>query len=198
MFCHFILKVVVLLITLPGILLSEPQFLDQLCLNAYGSEEIWGVCKRVENCLGAAFHPSFRCNDYQSICCIDDKDPPILAEDPQLTKLIFLKIVGDTPRNAAMYSYFVESLQLANLTTTSWRWRAEKKCAYLSQVVGETKSFEKLESGKPDADVDEDLGNTEIGDGSLWQGRGGIMVRGKNAYELANEAKDRYGINCFI
>jgi predicted chitinase len=52
--------------------------------------------------------------------------------------------------------------------------------------MGETNYFKELESKVNDPDFNEDLGNNATRDGSNFRGRGGIWLRGKTNYILAN------------
>lgn len=181
-----IIAFLVVLIILPSLLLA------QQCKIKFGNDD--GVCKPSRECLGAAVESNNNNCGTTNICCVDDVKVTI-AEDKHMPKSTFLKLVGNTSRNDAMYSYFVQSMQLAGVNTGS---NADyKMCTYLSQIVGESKVFERLESRYIDRDDDVEFGNSDIGDGEKWQGRGALYVRGKKDYELCNKANNIYSILIF-
>jgi hypothetical protein len=153
-------------------LVSFETAYSQACTNTYGNK-LNGLCQSVDQCTGAAFIGN--CTNANFICCMEDKTIQI-AENKKLTKRMFLKLVGNTTRNNAMYNYVVESM---NLATISGRSEDFKIAAYLSHLVGETSYFRKIESGIIDKnDVESEM----------YQGRGGILIRGKSNYELANNS----------
>jgi predicted chitinase len=117
-------------------------------------------------------------------CCVKDKELPAAARSAHrlLTKEIFLKIVGDTTRNDAIYHYVVESLSRASIETEY------QIAAYLSQLLGETKFFEAIESSVLEKDDNQLIGNNQTGDGRRFRGRGGIMLRGRMNYALAQKS----------
>ena len=57
---------------------------------------------------------------------------------------------------------------------------------YLATLIGESNYFRDLESRIIDADFNADFGNNATTDGTVYQGRGAILIRGKNNYALAN------------
>jgi hypothetical protein len=180
---HFSLLTLTL-ITLPALIVSQ-----QTCNNKFGSSRIPGECRPVKDCRGAHLESNNSSCGNVNKCCMEDITVNV-APNNRLTKNIFLKLIGNTSRNDAMYNYFVQSLPLAGVSTGS---NADyKMCAYLAQIWGETNGLENMESRLIDEDDDRDLGNNEKGDGETWQGRGGIMVRGKTNYDLANKADSRY------
>lgn len=145
------------------------------CVARYDSSLV-GECKSVDQCAGAVLRGN--CSG-SSICCIRD-NAKTDTQNSIITKNIFLKLVNNTVRNNALYSYFAESMNLAQINTEY------KAAAYFSQLVGESDFFRNLESGLIDSDSDNDLGNNVTGDGTKYQGRGAILLRGKTNYLLAN------------
>ncbi|CAF0961359.1 unnamed protein product [Brachionus calyciflorus] len=83
--------------------------------------------------------------------------------------------------NTVLYHFIAKSIQVSKIDN------AYKISAYLSQIADETNNFEQLESLKIESDFDSTIGNSKLGDGSLYKGRGGIYLKGKNNYELAEE-----------
>ena len=139
------------------------------CVGKYELTMI-GDCMLVDDCTGAAVEGN--CSTSEFICCIAESSaPPDKAENKIITKDIFLKIAGNTKRNQAIYNYFVESLEMANITTEY------QAAAYLSQLIGESKYFKSMESS----------GYNLTGDSLKFRGRGAILLRGKTNYELAND-----------
>lgn len=163
---------------------------SQTCRNANGgSTPRIGVCNWIEQCQGAALTPPpGNCTTGQ-ICCIAENALNIAANQV-LTKAIFLRLVSDTPRNNFLYDYIVQSMQLAGVSVGTGQARDSFKiAAYLSQIVGESDYFKKLESNVlNDPDNDPLLGNNQTGDGRFFQGRGAILVRGRENYEIANKS----------
>jgi len=145
------------------------------CTNDYGKIKYNGTCKSVDECTGAAF----KGNCQNLICCIPEITNQPNQADGLITKAIFLKIAGNTTRNAALYGFFVQSLKTANINDQY------KAAAYFSTLIGESNFFRELESKVNDQDVNADLGNNASGDGLLYRGRGAILVRGKTNYQLA-------------
>lgn len=160
------------------VILATLRSIDcQACLNTYGNNRLNGTCKSVQDCTGAALIGD--CSSQTMVCCVDDRTVQV-AEHKKLTKRLFLKLVGNTTRNNAMYNYVVESMKLAAIEGKNEDF---KIAAYLAQLVGETNYFQKLESGIIDGDEDQDQN-----DKKTYQGRGGILIRGKANYELANKS----------
>ena len=148
------------------------------CNNDNGVEIYNGTCKSVAECSGAALKGNCL-NSF--VCCIPDLKPPLnVPENPLISKRTFLKLVGDTVRNSALYNHFAQSLIDAEAFN---QYRA---AAYFATLVGETNYFKELESKVDDPDFNADLGNNATADGSIFRGRGGIWLRGKTNYILAN------------
>jgi hypothetical protein len=148
------------------------------CNNDYGVERYNGTCKPVDECVGAALKGNCL-NSF--VCCIPDvQSPPNVPENSFINKRVFLKLVGDTVRNDALYNHFAKSLTDAEIFN---QYRA---AAYFATLVGETNYFKELESKVDDPDFNADLGNNATADGSIFRGRGGIWLRGKTNYILAN------------
>lgn len=149
-----------------------------VCFNSYGSgTKLEGFCIQVTDCKGAALIGN--CTSSQ-ICCIRDSTSST-STSKIITKSIFLKIAGNTARNDWLYNYFSESMINAQINTEN------RAAAYLSQLIGETDYFKSIESIKPEKDYDLGIGNNEAGAGSLYRGRGGILLRGKLNYQLASD-----------
>ena len=138
-----------------------------------------GSCKPIDECAGAAL--AGNCTTSGLTCCIEEISPPLYKpENRIITKEIFLKISGNTLRNQAIYNYFVESMELAEIKNEY------QAASYLSQLIGETKYFKSMESLQIESDFTPQLGNNATGDGIKFRGRGSILLRGKRNYELAN------------
>lgn len=149
----------------------------QLCKNKYDESDMSGNCGAIETCTGAAVE-SNDCTSGQ-ICCVPDVKPAYKS-NTLLSQESFLRIAGNTSRNAEMYYYFIESLNGAEIKTKF------QIAAYLSQLIGETDYFKKIDSARPEKDVDQTIGNNGTGDGVFYRGRGCVLLRGKNNYFLAN------------
>jgi predicted chitinase len=161
-----------------------------ICNNDYGNQRYNGSCKQVDDCLGAAL----KGNCLNSlVCCIkDDKQAPNITENSFIKKNLFLNLVGNTPRNEYLYNFFAESMYESEILN---QYRA---AAYFATLVGETNYFKEFESKVDDPDINADLGNNETSDGLKFRGRGGIWLRGKTNYILANsKLSSSFGI-CFI
>ena len=146
------------------------------CTSKYGNS-LNGKCMTVDNCTGAALEGNCGSN---LICCIPDK-APIISNNRYITKDLYFKILGKTPRTEALYGFFIKSLENAGAHTQIY-----KAAAYFSQLIGESNYFRDFESRKIDSDFNVELGNNNTGDGSFYQGRGAILLRGKTNYILAN------------
>ena len=143
--------------------------------------EMVGECKEVDMCVGAAI--ASKCSSTKHICCVPEPNKaPQEMESKIISKEQFLKISGNTTRNNALYRYFTKSLALANIKTEY------QVAAYLAQLIDETDYFRKIESIIMDTDINPELGNNQKGDGVTFRGRGGILLRGRNDYNLANNA----------
>ena len=140
----------------------------ELCKVFLGEMSDTGFCTSINNCLGAGFYEI--CENIQHVCCVIEQDSITTKnESPILKKDTFLKLVGSTPRNNFLYSYFAKSIHDANATNE------HKIAAYLSTLVQGTEFFKVLEY-------------TEADDaGSFYKGRGGIFIKGKVEYGLAGE-----------
>ena len=160
--------------------LQSTTTINQLisCSNLYGSStKLTGNCSLIYNCKGAAFVTT-DCPNPQ-ICCVQDTSSSS-STNSKITKAIFLKIAGNTARNDWIYNYFSESMILAEIDNEY------KAAAYLSQLIGDTDYFKSIEAIRPEKDNDLSIGNNKTGDGSLYRGRGGILLRGRLNYELAS------------
>jgi predicted chitinase len=149
------------------------------CTNDFGSKKYNGTCKLVEECVGAALQGNCQNTaSFNFICCIPDSNQPNLS-DKFITKPIFLKVAGNTSRNSALYGFFVQSMQTAKINDQN------KAASYFATLLGESNFFRELESKVKDQDFNADLGNNSTNDGSIYRGRGAILVRGKTNYQLA-------------
>lgn len=147
---------------------------DSTCFSSFGKNRLKGTCQFVSDCQGAAFIGDCI---YKKLCCIPEKKL-ITHSNSIITKDLFLKMVGSTPRNEWLYDYFSESMELAEINTNY------KAAAYFSQLIDETNKFENLESIYPEYDKDSSIGNDNYDDGSIYRGRGAIYLRGKSNYKL--------------
>ncbi len=145
------------------------------------AQDMVGTCQNISVCTGVAVKSS-NCSTTGFVCCIEElhTEPHFLNENPILTRDIFLKIVGNTSRNRAMYFYFVESLAYAQIQSEF------QLAAYLAQLVGETDYFKAIDSSQAESDFDSQLGNNQTGDGVKFRGRGAILLRGRTNYYLAS------------
>lgn len=141
-----------------------------------------GQCSSVNECTGAAVVG----NCTNMICCVPDTGKLPNEQNMILTEEVFFNIVSNTTRNRVIYKYVVQSLTLAGVSTKY------QIAAYLSQIVGETQEFEVIESPNRDKDQDSNIGNNKTNDGTVYRGRGGILVRGKTNYNLANLKKGNF------
>jgi len=147
------------------------------CYNDYGNQRYNGKCKLIDECTGAALKGNCL-NTF--VCCIPDSQAPNVPENSFINKNLFLKLAGNTLRNAELYNYFAQSLTDSKINNQY------KAAAFFSTLVGETNYFKELESKVDDPDFNVDLGNNETSDGSKFRGRGAIWLRGKTNYILAN------------
>lgn len=113
-----------------------------------------GECMEIDVCTGAAINGN--CPQSQT-CCVADVASPDDSENLYLTKEIFLKIAGNTTRNSALYSHLVESMNIAGIRTPF------HVAAYVSQLIGETDFFKRIESLQPENDFSPALGNNQTG-----------------------------------
>ena len=141
------------------------------------SSDMKGTCSDLDSCTGAVIGSD--CSN-GLVCCVKDEAPESRTGNSLLTKDIFLKIVGDTPRNNELYYYLTESFDFADIKNEF------QIAAYVSQLMGETQNFKKIESTQIEKDFNSAIGNNNTGDGTKFRGRGGILLRGKNNYLFAN------------
>lgn len=166
----------------------------ETCINRFGSENV-GTCRLVDDCRGAALVGN--CSNSVEICCIPNPGQvPNVPANIKLTRSMFFRLVPNTPRNDFLYYFITASMETAGLLRGAYS--DHKIAAYLSQIVGESNYFKNLESdGYNDPDFDPLLGNNQAGDGIKFLGRGGILLRGRTNYLLANNSKT-LGINLII
>lgn len=157
------------------------------CVNQFGNNKLNGSCSLIDECQGAAFISS-NCSQKDYTCCIQDTNSTKINKT-LISKEIFLKIAGNTPRNGWIYGHFSDSLDYSGAKIDT----VYKASFYLSQLLDETNYFRSIESSKPEKDIDKDIGNNGTGDGSLYRGRGAILLRGKLNYQLAtNKSGNNY------
>lgn len=113
-----------------------------------------GECMEIDVCTGAAINGN--CPQSQT-CCVADVASPDVVENFYLTREIFLKIAGNTTRNSALYAHLVESMNIAEIQTPF------QVAAYVSQLIGETDFFRRIESLQSENDFSPTLGNNETG-----------------------------------
>ena len=158
---------------------------SQSCFNDYGKQKFNGTCSFVDNCEGAALKGN--CGN-SLICCIKDiENVPNIPENSLIKKSLFLKLVGNTPRNEKLYYFFIRSMESSEI------FNQYKVGAYFSTLIGESNYFKDFESKFDDPDFNSDLGNNATGDGTLYRGRGAILVRGKTNYILAQNKLTNLG-----
>ena len=148
------------------------------CKNLHGNDKFNGTCTFVDECTGAALRGS--CINTNHVCCIKDTPSTYTPKNPIINLGLFIKVVGNTPRNNALYNWFAEALEISQINTPN------RAAAFLATLAGETNNFRDLES--PINDADDVFGNSAPGDGSLFRGRGAILVRGKDNYISANNS----------
>ncbi|CAF0734370.1 unnamed protein product [Brachionus calyciflorus] len=162
----------------------------QFCNSSLG--HFSGQCNEISNCIGGAFI-SRNCSNNQ-ICCVTDPEmsQDIFREPTYFNFSInsFLKFVGDTARNRAMYSLFSKALDDSKVDN------CHLAAVYFTQAASETKLFTKFESDRSEKDIDTDLGNDQVGDGLKFKRRGPFPLTGKSNYILANsKLSDKLVIN---
>jgi hypothetical protein len=156
-----LLNIFLCLLSLQGQVLGQD---GASCTSRYGNVQT-GICRKVEDCTGAPLAGSCQ-NSF--VCCIDDTvKPPIVREDSLLTSTRFLNLVGKSRRNFAMYSYFVDAMNYADIATDEYN-SVYKRSAFLSQLVDESDYFRRFESNKIDKDNDPVLGMVYIKSGNLY------------------------------
>jgi len=166
-------------------LLSKTAKSEQVkCSNSFGKNKLNGTCSLVDVCQGAALIANLDCSP-KEICCLVDKNST--STNRFISKEIFLKVTGNTSRNDWLYGHFSDSLDAAEINT---EYRAS---AYLSQLLGETDFFRLIESDKPEKYVSRDIED----EGSIYRGRGAILLRGKSNYELASNSSEKSISNIF-
>ena len=148
------------------------------CETLHGNNKYTGACANVNQCTGAALKGN--CTGVGITCCIKDTESSFMPTNPILNLDLFLKSVGNTTRNTAIYNHFSEVLDNAEINSV------HRVTAFLATIISESNYFRDLES--PLQDADNVFGNSALGDGSLFRGRGGILIRGKDNYILANQA----------
>lgn len=153
----------------------------------------------IVNCQGAALPGN--CTDTSFTCCIDDNLIDILLrpalrhkrsadenpEDPYITRDLFLRILGDNPRNQRMYELYVQTLSESGIAQQTKK-PVFNRVSFLAQLIGESNYFSDFESTVIDNDFDETLGNNQEGDGDKYRARGVLRLRGRASYQLANES----------
>jgi hypothetical protein len=161
------------------------QMNNEKCNSKY--QPFWnGTCMPVANCLGATLTEI--CKDSNQVCCINDPDSTLVYNPNTLIPQDkYLKLIGDTPRNRHLYPLFLRSLDEAGIT------KCHQVAAYLSQLKGETSDFKFFEENSKlssSFDFDSSIGNNAINDGTMYRGRGAILLRGKGNYKNASLSID--------
>jgi len=132
-------------------------------------------------CVGAAI-ASATCSPQDQICWVPEPNADSQeTENGIISKAQFLRISDNNVRNNALYRYFTNSLALADIKTEY------QVAAYLAQLIGETDYFRKIESIIKDNDINPEIGNNQTEDGVTFKVRGGILLRGRKNYNLANK-----------
>jgi predicted chitinase len=171
-----------------GVALLSRECLSQNCQPRYG-KDLTGTCINVDECTGGAFATT-TCESKNHICCVNETASIVSAEDKIITRDLFLNIAQNTTRNNAMYAFFVEAMAKANISVFRDRFgnypNVYRRAVFLSQLIGESDYFRKLESNTIDKDTDSSLGNNQTGDGSNFQGRGAVLLRGRQNYQQAS------------
>ena len=137
-----------------------------------------GRCQTVNDCTGAAIEGD--CLN-GLICCVNDIKPAVKKESDTISLKAFLNAAGDTRRNNVIYFHFIESLSLAGIT------KQFQVAAFIAQLIGETKFFRQIESSVAEDDFNTLIGNDGAGQGVKFRGRGGILLKGRANYVLAQK-----------
>ena len=159
---------------------------SQKCFPNFGVNNTLGTCSAVDECRGAALIGT--CSK-SLICCINDTSST--GSSDLITRDIFLKVAGNTTRNEWLYGHFVDSLKPILINNNKGE-NINRVAAYLSQLLGETDFFRSIESPIKEKDIDTNIGNNKSGDGSLYRGRGAILLRGRLNYRLATDKSGIY------
>lgn len=148
------------------------------CVSSFSNYSNAGIClESVDDCIGGAVKGN--CSQ-GFVCCV----PALYGQHPEdsiITKNLFLKLSGDTPRNRELYNCFIASFEYANITNPY------HAAAYFATLADESNFFKEMESSEADSDNDAVLGNHALNDGSVFRGRGAILLRGRRNYEIASK-----------
>ena len=151
------------------------------CISKY-SPFMNGTCQTKESCTGATLLGLCRTTSY--VCCVNDTDININYSDNKFIPLnVYRSLVGNSTRATALYKVFSRALTEANVTT------CHQAAAFLSMIQGETSNlmlFHELLKDSSKFDFDANLGNNQTGDGNKFEGRGAILLRGRENYQLAS------------
>ena len=152
--------------------------INEPCSSKYSKNLLTGTCMPVGNCLGGTLTEI--CRDSSLVCCIPDPDSSISI---QLSTLVpfndYLQIIGDTPRNRHLYSFFAKSLNDAGIQ------KCHQAAVFFAQIRGESndlKFFEESSRFSASFDLDSSIGNNAVNDGIVYRGRGPLLLRGKGNY----------------
>ena len=152
------------------------------CSSAYSNPVLNGTCLPSSECLGATL--TGICPHTSHVCCIPDPQLTTEAgENSFITLNRYLKFVGDTTRNRRFYYLFKRSIADAGITT------CHAASAYFAQLLGESKKLNIFEEERRNApsDTQASIGNSELGDGQKYRGRGVLYLRGKGFYLNATQ-----------
>jgi hypothetical protein len=197
------MKFLVLILALFAAKSCHAQASAESCQAKYGKNVTGGVCLDIDKCTGGAFATS-NCKNKDHICCVNETSSLIpSSEDQVLTRDLFLKLAGNTTRNNAIYPLFVDTMSKANISVYRDRNNdypnVYRRAVFLSQLLSESDYFHKFESRVIDRDSDPSFGNNQTGDGTNYQGRGAILLRGRANYQLASlELNDALGFDLML
>jgi hypothetical protein len=151
---------------------------NEPCVSKFSKNELNGTCMPHYNCLGGTLTEI--CRDSSLVCCIPDPDSFVSFQSSTLVPFNdYLQLLGDTPRNRHLYPLFVKSLNDAGIK------KCHQAAVYLAQIRGESnelKFFEESSRFSSSFDLDATIGNNGSNDGTIYRGRGPLLLRGKGNY----------------